>query len=133
MNKEQTIDEKQLELLETRLPNVDEELLEILLEDVKYIALNELYPYEEILPDELPKRYLNWQLRVCEYLYKHRDMIGLKSYSENEISMEFTSDFIPKSFMRELVPYAGAIRHKHKHKCKKEPSNLTSDEENNGL
>ena len=113
MIKEKSIEEinkKQLELLEKRLPDADSETLEMLLDDVKSIALNTLYPYEEILPEVLPPKYWNWQLRVCEYLYKHKDTLGIKEYAENEISIVFFSDSLPKSFMNELVPYAGAIR-----------------------
>lgn len=111
MNEEnpKTQDELQLEALVERLPNADEEVLQRLLDDSKSIALNNLFPYEEILPEELPKKYLNWQLRVSEYMYKHADTIGIKQYSENGITITFTSDNIPKSFMNELVPYAGAI------------------------
>lgn len=129
MNKEQTIEERQLELLEQRLPDADEETLQMLLEDVKFIALDNLYPYEEILPEELPYKYLNWQLRVAEYMYKHKDTFNFKSYAENELSIEFFSDAIPKSFMHELVPYAGAIRkkrpfpHCHHHKHIEEDNN----------
>lgn len=109
---EEQEEDEQLIALRKRLPNVDDETLEILLEDSKYIALNELYPFEEVLPTELPSKYLNWQLRVCEYMYKHKDLLGVKEYSENEIKITFTSDNIPNSFMNELVPYAGAVRRK---------------------
>ena len=109
---EEQEEDEQLKALKKRLPNVDDDTLEILLEDAKNIALNELYPFEEVLPEELPSKYLNWQLRVCEYMYKHKDLIGVKEYAENEISITFTSDNIPNSFMNELVPYAGAVRRK---------------------
>ena len=108
-----TEEDEQLIALRKRLPGVDDDTLEILLEDSKNIALNELFPFEDILPTELPKKYLNWQLRVCEYMYKHKDLIGVKEYAENEISITFTSDNIPKSFMNELVPYAGAVKPKY--------------------
>lgn len=110
MEKEYT----QLNKLGNRLPDVDVTILQNLLEDSKNIALNNLFPFEDKLPEELPPKYLNWQLRVCEYMYKHRDMLGIESYSENGMNIKFFSDNVPKSFMNELVPYAGSINRKFK-------------------
>ena len=112
MNEETTIKttNTQLEVLKKRLPNVDENTLQSLLDDSKSIALNELFPFKEELPTELPSKYLNWQIRVCVYMWNNRGLLGYKSYEENNIKIELSSDNIPASFMKELVPYAGSIR-----------------------
>lgn len=112
MNEETTIKtaNSQLELLKKRLPDVDENTLQSLLDDSKSIALNELFPFREELPTELPSKYLNWQIRVCAYMWKNKGLLGYKSYEENNIKIELSSDNIPASFMKELVPYAGSIK-----------------------
>lgn len=107
---EETTTNTQLELLKKRLPNVDDETLQSLLDDSKSIALNELFPFKEELPTELPSKYLNWQLRVCTYMWKNRHLLGFKSYEENNLKIVLSGDTIPSSFMKELVPHAGSIK-----------------------
>ena len=90
----------QLELLEKRIKYENEmgnakeyrEYLIQLLEDAKYIALERLYPFEDISAKELPKGYYNWQLRACEEMHKMARFNGIKSYSENGLSFSREND-----------------------------------------
>lgn len=107
MEKEQL--ERQLEKLKKRIRQnenqSDEEYLETLtqlLEDTFAIAINELFPYENEVA-LLPTKYENWQLRVCSYLNKNAELLGIVSYAENGIKIELSSDNIPTSYMNELI------------------------------
>ena len=106
---------KQLEKLKKRIPQEAEmteenyvRVLTDLLEDSFSIAMNELFPYKKVLPELLPSRYENWQIRVCQYIHSNAEFLGLMSYEENGIKISFSSDNIPNSIMNELIPYAGA-------------------------
>lgn len=108
--------ERQLEKLKKRVHQTetqsDEEYIETLtqlLEDTFTIAINELYPFDFGLIDELPKKYENWQIRVCSYLNKNIELLGIKSYDENGIKIELTSDSIPSSYMNELISTVGIL------------------------
>lgn len=113
MNKEQL--NKQKEKLKLRIPQeslTDEQydiMLTTLLEDSFNIAINQLFPYEKQKITYLPENYENWQLRVCSYIKKNANFLGLTKYSENGIDIEFSSDNIPKSYMDELIPWVGVI------------------------
>lgn len=114
------MDEKQMkeqvEKLKKRLNPTDDmdtatynSLLEQLVEDTFYVAMNNLYPFEEEYPDKLPKKYENWQLRVCKYLWTNAKFLGIIQYSENGVTLIFNGDYIPSSIMNELIPYAKII------------------------
>lgn len=113
MNKEQF--ERQLNALKNRIARKDNQsnenyisYLTQLLEDTFNIAIHLIYPYEENI-DTLPTIYENWQLRVCSYLDSKADFLGITSYSENGIRIDFGSDHIPNTLLNEIVPYVGVI------------------------
>ena len=86
--------------------------LNSLLEDAEVIALNELYPfldnYEGI---ELPKKYLNWQIRAAVELHNNSGLAGFKAYSENGLSYSKDNDgTLSNALMNELIPKAAAPR-----------------------
>ena len=110
----------QLELLKTRIIynekvfgnyNVYEKVLNRLLEDSKFIALSLRFPYQDYSSMELPAKYNNWQLRCCEELYKNMGTQGIKSYSENGLSVTYLTGLISKELLNELTPpKAGVIK-----------------------
>ena len=53
-------------------------VLKRLLEDSKYVGLSLRFPYEEDWDIELPKKYLNWQLRCATEIYEQIGTIGIK-------------------------------------------------------
>lgn len=87
-----------------------EAYLKSLLEDVKNIALAEIYPfldnYESI---ELPSKYLNWQIRAAKELHANSGLAGFKAYSENGLSYSKDNDGpLSTTLMSELIPKASA-------------------------
>lgn len=105
----------QLDLLKQRIPNTFgdntkyEQVLNQLLDDTKYIALANLYPFEDWSEMELPKKYLNWQLRACVEIYTSLGPAGVKSYSENGLSFTREEGQLSSSLMEELISKAGTI------------------------
>ena len=118
-NEEKTIEEIQLEKLKERIPYDDtlfgsnenyENVLNNLLEDSKNIALSEIYPFQDFYELELPKKYLNWQLRASVELFNLGDKNGIISYSENGLSWTKESGRLSKSLMSELTRKVGVPR-----------------------
>lgn len=109
----------QLEALKGRIPYDEvifgsqenyEYVLGTLLEDSKYIALSEIYPFKDFYDMDLPRKYLNWQLRCCVELYNLGDKNGIISYSENGLSWTRESGKLSKSLMGELTRKVGVPR-----------------------
>lgn len=84
-------------------------VLKRLLEDSKYIALSLRYPYLDYSAMELPKKYLNWQLRCCTEIYNNIGNEGIKSYSENGLSWSRDSGFISYELRNEIEQIVGYI------------------------
>lgn len=107
---------EQLEKLKSRIP-YDEDIfgsnenyetaLGELLEDSKSIALETLFPFEDISDMDLPTKYNNWQIRCCLELYNLADKSGLSSYSENGISWSKFSDGLSNMLMNKLISKVG--------------------------
>jgi hypothetical protein len=89
---------------------VYEKVLNRLLEDSKYVGLSLRFPYLEDWDIDLPKKYLNWQLRCCEEIYEQIGTIGLKSYSENGLSWTRDSSYISNELRNEIEPMIGYIK-----------------------
>lgn len=117
-NENKTMQE-QLKNLRIRIP-YDEEIFETynnytnvlksLLEDTKNLALSEIYPFTDYYELELPKKYLNWQLRACVELYNLADKKGILSYSENGLSWTKDTGGLSKSLMSEITRRIGVPR-----------------------
>lgn len=108
----------QLEKLKIKIPYNEkifgssadyEALLVNLLDDALYIALGNIYPFSDDYTElELPKKYLNWQIRAAVELYKNGDNQGYTSYSENGLSWGRKNDgALSNALLEELVPKAG--------------------------
>lgn len=114
-------EKKQLSLLTERIPYDEDvfettetynKVLESLLEDSKYIALEILFPFQDFSDYELPKKYYNWQLRCCVELYNLADKQGLTSYSENYLSWTRLSDGLSSSLKNSLISKVGIPKRK---------------------
>lgn len=104
--------EIQLEALKLRIPYDEalhntkknyEQMLEDILNDTKFICLSLLYPFEDYVDYDLPKRYYNWQLRASVELYNLADKISIKDYSENGISWSRLKDGLSGYLVNELL------------------------------
>ena len=89
-----------------------EEVMKMLLEDSKNIALSTRYPFEDWSNYDLPAQYENWQIRACIELYNLADKAGIKSYSENGLSWSRDTDLLSESLMSEIMPKVGTLRKK---------------------
>lgn len=107
---------KQLTELMKRIPydedifgNPDKwnEVLNDLLEDSKNIALETIYPFDDFVELELPKKYYNWQLRCCVELYNLADKQGIINYGENSVNWSRLSDGLSHDLMRKLTSKVG--------------------------
>ena len=87
-----------------------EKVLNRLLEDSKYVGLSLRFPYVENWDIDLPKKYLNWQLRCCQEIYEQIGTIGLKSYAENGLSWTRDSTYISYELRNEIEPMIGYIK-----------------------
>lgn len=85
-------------------------VLNRLLEDSKYVGLSLRYPYEDNWDIDLPKKYLNWQLRCCVEIYEQIGTIGIKSYAENGLSWTRDSTYISNELRSEIEPMVGYIK-----------------------
>lgn len=89
--------------------NTYENVLERLLEDSKNVALSLRYPYQDYSSKEVPKKYLNTQLRMCVEIYQGIGTEGIKSYSENGLSWTRESGYISNELRNEIEPLVGFI------------------------
>lgn len=118
---EEEVKNTQLKKLKDRIP-YDEDIFESetiylqvlndLLEDSKFIALEILFPYEDYSEYELPSKYNNWQLRACVELYNLADKAGITNYSENGISWSKLSDGLSNKLMESLTSKVGIPKRK---------------------
>lgn len=115
----------QLEKLKIKIPYKEnifkteadyEVLLVNLLDDALNIALATIYPFVDDYTElELPKKYLNWQIRAAVELYKNGENQGIKSYSENGLSWERSNDgALSIALLEELVPKVGTPKRSDK-------------------
>lgn len=79
------------------------------LDIAKDIVKKRLYPYatEEI---ELSSKYDYKVLEIACYLYNKRGAEGETSHSENGISRAYEDGYIPKSMLKDLIPFVGVPR-----------------------
>lgn len=84
-------------------------VLKNLLEDSKHVGLSLRFPYVDDWDIDLPKKYLNWQIRCCLEIYEQIGTIGLKSYTENGLSWTRDSTYISNELRNEIEPMIGYI------------------------
>ena len=99
----------QLERLRVRLPDAASEsdaVLEDLLESAQSAILARRYPFAQELPDELPSRYADLQVRIAVVMYSQRGAEGETSHSESGVSRQWAG---LDSLLAEVVPLAKVL------------------------
>lgn len=89
-----------------------ENMLRDLLEDSMYIGLSILFPYEDFSDIPFPKRYYNWQIRVCVELYELAGKSNIASYSENGLSWTKFKSGLSRDLINELISKVGTPKKK---------------------
>ena len=83
--------------------------LNLMLEVSSDIALQTLYPYSDTSTVTLPSKYDLWVVRASKEAYQHLGQEGVKSYSENGLSITYedVTNGISKGLMSQLIPSVG--------------------------
>ena len=90
---------------------VDEGILSVYLELAGDKILNRMYPYKESYDGlSVPDRYVSVQLKVAAYMYLKRGAEGQIQHIENGIHRNYGSSDIPDALLKDVIPYAQAIR-----------------------
>lgn len=73
--------------------------------------LNRMYPYKESYEGiDVPDRYVMIQLNIAVYLLNKRGAEGEIQHIENGIHRNYGSADVPDGMLKDVVPYAVAIR-----------------------
>lgn len=87
------------------------EILGIYLDIAGDKILNRMYPFKEDYTDlEVPDRYALVQLNIAVYLLNKRGAEGEIQHIENGIHRNYGSSDIPDALLKDVYPYAQAIR-----------------------
>ena len=70
--------------------------------------INRAYPYDDTIT-EVPRRYAYLQCDIANYLLNKRGAEGQTSHSENGINRSYESADVPKSMLREVIPFVGVF------------------------
>lgn len=89
-----------------------ENLLRDLLEDSMNIGFSILYPFEDFSNMQFPKRYYNWQIRVCTELFELAGKSNVASYSENGLSWTRFKAGLSSDLLNELISKVGTPKKK---------------------
>ncbi len=98
-----------LERLKLRTQETDEAVLYDCLESAKAAIQSRRYPFGD-WPDELESRYEDLQFRCALDIYNKAGAEGQLVHSENGIQRHFESAWISEQLLKEVVPFAGAVR-----------------------
>ena len=91
--------------------DVDRGILDVYLEIAGQKILNRMYPYKEDYTDlEVPDRYAMIQLNIAVYMLNKRGAEGEIQHIENGIHRNYGSSDIPDALLKDVYPYAQAIR-----------------------
>lgn len=63
------------------------------------------YPYDDAITD-VPTRYAYIQVEIAVYLLNKRGAEGQTSHTENGISRNYADADVPRSLLRDIVPFA---------------------------
>lgn len=92
--------------------NPSEDLIYDCIESAKALYLSLRFPYtpDDKLPDEVERRYQDWQYRAAMEIYSKIGAEGQITHSENGISRTFDSGSLSKGLLAEIVPVCGVIQ-----------------------
>ena len=89
----------------------DNDVLGIYLDIAGDKILNRMYPFKDDYTGlEVPDRYVMIQLNVACYLYGKRGAEGEIQHIENGIHRNYGSSDVPDGMLKDVYPYAQAIR-----------------------
>lgn len=91
--------------------NIDSGILEVYLDIAAQKILNRMYPYKTDYYDlDVPDRYVMIQLDIAVYMINKRGAEGEIQHIENGIHRNYGSSDVPDGMLKDIVPYAQAIR-----------------------
>ena len=105
--------EKKVDMLRRMMPgdNTDQGILEVYIELAEQKILNRMYPYKESYEGlEVPDRYVAIQLKIANYMINKIGAEGEIQHIENGIHRNYGDADTPDSMLKDIVPYAQAIR-----------------------
>ena len=106
-------EQDKVEMLRTLLEEHDtpNAVLKVYLELAAHKILNRMYPYKEDYTGlEVPDRYVMIQLNIAVYMLNKRGAEGEIQHIENGIHRNYGSADIPDALLKDVYPYAQAIR-----------------------
>lgn len=90
--------------------DTDDEVLSVYLNIAASKILNRLYPYKTVQNYDVPDKYVAVQLNIACYLLNKRGAEGQIQHIENGIHRNYGSSDVPEEMLKEIVPFAMAIR-----------------------
>ena len=91
--------------------DTEEDILDIYLHIAGDKILNRMYPYKESYDGlEVPQKYEMMQLNIAVYLLNKRGAEGEIQHIENGIHRNYGSSDVPDGMLKDVVPFAHAIR-----------------------
>ena len=105
--------EKKIEMLQLMMDGAEssEDVLKVYLDIAAQKILNRMYPYRTDYEGlEVPDRYVMIQLNIVVYMLYKRGAEGEIQHIENGIHRNYGSSDIPDSLLKDVYPYAQAIR-----------------------
>lgn len=91
--------------------NEEEDVLGVYLDIAGDKILNRMYPYRESYDGlEVPARFAMIQLNIAAYMLNKRGAEGEIQHIENGIHRNYGSSDIPDSLLKDVYPFAQAIR-----------------------
>jgi len=95
---------KRIEHLKALIGDVD--TADIYIEIAEGEVFRRAYPLGEF-PEELPHEYDWLTIQIAQALYLKAGAEGESAHDENGIRRNYTTDGIPQSLLRQIVPVAG--------------------------
>ena len=105
--------EKKVAMLRTMMDgdDTDQGILEVYLDLAAQKILNHMYPFTDNYDGlYVPDRYVMIQLNIACYMLNKRGAEGEIQHIENGIHRNYGSADIPETMLKDVYPYAKAIR-----------------------
>ena len=109
-------EDRKITLLQSMLGEDDDtsdEILSVYLDIAKHKILNRLYQFRNDYDYDnldVPDRYVAVQLNIAIYMLNKRGAEGEIQHIENGIHRNYGSSDVPDAMLKDVVPYAQAIR-----------------------